>query len=681
MNIFEICKTASRGCISVAIVVLILASPAALRADNKNKNSAPATPATNAKSSSNSGKHNTGDSSGAQTTRHSGRTNSNTAGTNTTEGSGGTQTTGNTGGTSATGTSGATHKDRKTAGATTVQTSGTSTTGNTTGTSSTGASDQTRKERKRAGATTGNTVGTSSSGNTGGTNTTGKPGKNTTSNTTGTSSTSNTAGTNTTGNPGGTRATRKGEKTSEATGSARTTIATPGIVRGTNGKVEVYRGHNGSEARFRSDGSVREVHARDMTIIHLPGGSRRIVVERVDHSRVVAYRGGYGYVQRPFVYRGHEFATRTYIYGGRPYAVYYQRYPYRGVFLEGYRPYRYYGPAFYGWAYNPWRSPVRYSWGWAGNPWYGYYGGYFTPYPVYPSASFWLTDYFIAASLQAAYQQRADNFAYAAANPGGPVVLTPEIKQAIASEVQSQLALESSESQAAARGGDVDINSSGLPRILAEASPNHPRIFVVAGTLEVTDAGGQECGLTAGDVLRLSSAPPPDATSVYLQVFASKNQECPRGTTVSVGLADLQEMQNSMRASIDQGLQELQSNNGGLPAAPPAAAGPPVQAPFAPIAPPPDPNVTNELQQQGREADTAEQGVLDEVKQADNSGSVGDSTIPAKAPVEISLGQTIEDVVAALGNPKRIVNLGARKIYIYADMKITFTNGKVTNVE
>jgi hypothetical protein len=136
-----------------------------------------------------------------------------------------------------------------------------------------------------------------------------------------------------------------------------------------------------------------------------------------------------------------------------------------------------------------------------------------------------------------------------------------------------------------------------------------------------------------------------------------------------------------MRASIDQGLQELQSHEGGLPTPPPAAAGPPVQASFAPIAPPPDPNVSNELQQQAREADTAEQGVLDEVKQKDNNSGVPDPNIPSDTPVEISLGQTTEEVVAALGNPKRIVNLGAKKIYVYSDIKITFTNGKVTNVE
>jgi hypothetical protein len=66
-------------------------------------------------------------------------------------------------------------------------------------------------------------------------------------------------------------------------------------------------------------------------------------------------------------------------------------------------PAYYYPPAFYGWAYNPWPAPAPYVWGWGAALWYGYYGAYFRPYPVYPSAAYWLTDYMVAASLQEAY--------------------------------------------------------------------------------------------------------------------------------------------------------------------------------------------------------------------------------------------------------------------------------------
>src|ERR1035438_2196402 len=80
-------------------------------------------------------------------------------------------------------------------------------------------------------------------------------------------------------------------------------------------------------------------------------------------------------------------------------------------------------------------------------------------------------------------------------------------------------------------------------------------------------------------------------------VLANKGNDCPKGSTVTVGLADLQEMQNHMRATIDQGLGELHSKQGkgGLPALPAAAAKPPVATEFAAIAPPPDPNDEAEL--------------------------------------------------------------------------------------
>jgi hypothetical protein len=50
-------------------------------------------------------------------------------------------------------------------------------------------------------------------------------------------------------------------------------------------------------------------------------------------------------------------------------------------------------------------------------------------------------------------------------------------------------------------------------------------------------------------------------------------------------------------------------------------------------------------------------------------------------PETIEKGQTPEQVEAALGKPDKIVNLGAKELYIYKDMKITFLNGKVSDVQ
>ena len=148
---------------------------------------------------------------------------------------------------------------------------------------------------------------------------------------------------------------------------------------------------SGAEARFSPNGRVREVRADGMTVRQGPSGIRRTEFERPDHSRLVAEGHGRGYIQRPYTYGGHAYYARAYYYHGGYYRAYYRGYYYRGVYLNGYMPAYYYPPAYYGWAYAPWATPVAYGWGWAGSPWYGYYGGYFAPYPVFPSASYWRT--------------------------------------------------------------------------------------------------------------------------------------------------------------------------------------------------------------------------------------------------------------------------------------------------
>jgi hypothetical protein len=54
---------------------------------------------------------------------------------------------------------------------------------------------------------------------------------------------------------------------------------------------------------------------------------------------------------------------------------------------------------------------------------------------------------------------------------------------------------------------------------------------------------------------------------------------------------------------------------------------------------------------------------------------------PQAEPQTIEKGQTIDQVQAALGKPEKIVNLGAKQLYIYKDMKVTFVNGKVEDVQ
>jgi hypothetical protein len=447
---------------------------------------------------------------------------------------------------------------------------------------------------------------------------------------------------------------------------------------------------NGAITR-RPDGRISDVHdaRRGMDIHHGLNGSRRISVERADHSRIYAERGRPGYIERRYAWHGHDFARRSYYWHGHEYNRFYRGYYYHGVFVNVYAPGFYYAPAFYGWAYNPWYAPVPYAWGWGANPWYGYYGFYFAPYPVYASPAFWLTDYLISSELAAAYaaQQEANLQAAAAANAaaaGGQPLLTPDVKQQIADEVRNQIALENAEAQQNTQNQDIDPGSSGIARTLGDGKSH---VFIAGSSLDVVQSNGAECALSDGDVLQLTGPPAPNATDASLMVLSSKGgNECPKAATVTVAVADLQEMQNHLRETIDQGLQELQSKQGqgGLPAAPVSATAPPVQTAFAQAAPPPEQNGAADVNQQLTEADKADQ---EAASTAPTGGVDGGTPAPppaqaAAAPtVTIALGQTISEVTSALGPPVTVIDLGAKKVYKYKDMKITFKDGKVADVE
>jgi len=79
------------------------------------------------------------------------------------------------------------------------------------------------------------------------------------------------------------------------------------------------------------------------------------------------------------------------------------------------------------------------------------------------------------------------------------------------------------------------------------------------------------------------------------------------------------------------------------PIAPPAPPQDPALAPIAPPPPPPD--------------------------------------APAAPPQTLGLGMTVDQVVAILGQPQRVANVGTKQIYSYMNLKVTFVDGKVTDVQ
>jgi len=320
-----------------------------------------------------------------------------------------------------------------------------------------------------------------------------------------------------------------------------------------------------------------------MTISHPLQGPPKVVQERNGRT-IVATGRNTGYVQRNYVVRNNTtYVQRTYVVNNVTYTSVYRTTYYGGVAYYEYAPVYYYRPVYYGWAYDPWAEPVVYgpaAWGWVGLPWYGFYGGYFAPEPVYLSASLWLTDYLLAADLQAAYASRAEARAHAtgeeqgqregggeqpaaATAGGGQTQLTPEVKQMIAEEVKSQLAAERT---AGANPQQPAPTGAQVPDALNPAE----RVFIVSNSLDVAAADGQECALTPGDVVMRMSDSSDENQSVAASVQSSKQSDCARGATVAVDVQDLQEMHNQFRQQLDAGLKTLASNSGkgGLPRAP-----------------------------------------------------------------------------------------------------------------
>jgi hypothetical protein len=414
-------------------------------------------------------------------------------------------------------------------------------------------------------------------------------------------------------------------------------------------------------------GSIREVRTPNGAVIqHVPGGGRIVEAARPGGRVVVAANHGPSFVQRRIMVNHQPLVQRTYVAGGATYVRVYRPVTYGRVALNVYMPARYYRPAFYIWAGNPWPRPVLYSWGWGASPWYSYYGGYFTPYPVYASPAAWLTDYVVASTLQAAYQERMDDRAAYQVEGNNfvasPAPMTTEIKQMIADDIRNEMERQRAESANA--GNPASTQDSAF-------TEEKPHEFLVPSRLTV-ESGGQECTVEPGDVLQLAAAPPLNSSTADVVVLSTRGHGCGKGSVVAVQLQDLQEMRNTMVATLEKGQADLQARQGqgGIPAMPRGTAGI-VNSSFAGDLHP-DSDAIGEIAEVSLEAGRAERDVLSQ------SGQIG---LGAPGPIKLRVGLTIEQVVALQGQPDRMAEVGNKKIYIYGSLKITFINGKVTDIE
>ena len=81
--------------------------------------------------------------------------------------------------------------------------------------------------------------------------------------------------------------------------------------------------------------------------------------------------------------------------------------------------------------------------------------------------------------------------------------------------------------------------------------------------------------------------------------------------------------------------------------------------------------------QQGGQQGGQQQGGNDQ----QGGGGQAQQQAPPPEPAQIEKGQTPDQVKAAIGTPDKIINLGAKQIYVYKDIKVTFVNGKVSDVQ
>lgn len=64
-----------------------------------------------------------------------------------------------------------------------------------------------------------------------------------------------------------------------------------------------------------------------------------------------------------------------------------------------------------------------------------------------------------------------------------------------------------------------------------------------------------------------------------------------------------------------------------------------------------------------------------------NQGGGGGGQQQQSQPQQIDMGQTQDQVRGSLGQPDKMVNLGPKQIWVYKDLKVTFLNGRVVDVQ
>ncbi len=183
----------------------------------------------------------------------------------------------------------------------------------------------------------------------------------------------------------------------------------------------------------------------------------------------------------------------------------------------------------------------------------------------------------------------------------------------------------------------------GVSSVAATVPNVDQRTFVTGEKFWVTGIEAQDDGI----VFKLLSDPFNDVRYYAMLKFPFPKGSVPSADAFMSTVAEVIKVAPSDDSGGSGGDAKQPSGSGGAakqaagPAAP--ADQQPAMAPLAPPPPPPD--------------------------------------APPAAPKTIEKGQTKDVVVAILGQPSKVIKLGTKEIDVYPDIKVTFINNKVTDVQ
>ena len=91
--------------------------------------------------------------------------------------------------------------------------------------------------------------------------------------------------------------------------------------------------------------------------------------------------------------------------------------------------------------------------------------------------------------------------------------------------------------------------------------------------------------------------------------------------------------------------------------------------------------ISDDSQQGGGQQGGGQQGGGGNGQGNSQGGGGGGGQQQASQPQQIEMGQTQDQVKGSLGQPDKMVNLGPKQIWVYKDLKVTFLNGRVVDVQ